>query len=520
MGSDTAVVARLLQRAQCGEEDEALRLAEEALRASTGDLADGEAGMHFVRYVALGILGRSSEILGALDLMRRSAEREGNQGWRSCALSGRAFRLLQLGDQLADRDANAALQDLVDAEIALAVGVEDKVILERAHNGVGQGYHALRLYELALPQYEAAYAVSATAGVNRTMRQLNIANVHLEWALELNRVGQVAEAEEHSQAAGRHAAVAFEDACGPDADWWRQEASMIAACAAATGPDPAAAAGSIETYAAGPWDRGQASDLVFCWPFLAEALRRSGEHERALQVIERAVVDLPEDAGWITTAAIYHTRAMLLADAGGRAATAALAYGGILAQALWSLRQGTLQTAATMKSYAELRSEHAVVARTAEIDSLTQVANRRAFDSVVEVMRVSLDERRVAVLIVDVDDFKRVNDTRGHAAGDSVLRIVAGVLAAEVRSGDIVARLGGDEFGVLLPGASPDAAYLVADRMARIISAVEGGSVTVSIGVANGATSAVLDTLHAADLAMYVAKRAGGNQASLHKLAP
>ena len=178
---------------------------------------------------------------------------------------------------------------------------------------------------------------------------------------------------------------------------------------------------------------------------------------------------------------------------------------------MWSLRQGTLQTAATMKSYPRLRSEHAVVARTAEVDSLTDVANRRAFDSVVESMRVSLDERRVAVLIIDVDDFKRVNDTRGHAAGDSVLRIVAGVLAAEVRTGDIVARLGGDEFGVLLPGAGPDAAYLVADRMAKTINAIEGGAVTVSIGVANGASSAVLDTLHAADSAMYVAKRAGGN---------
>ena len=411
--------------------------------------------MHFVRYVALGILGRSSEILGALDLMRRVAEREGSRVRRSCALSGRAFRLLQLGDQLADRDANAALQDLVDAEISLAGGVEDSVILERAHNGVGQGYHALRLYELALPQYEAAYAVSAESRRQPDMRQINIANVHLEWALELNRVGQVPEAEEHSQAAGRHAALAFEDARGPDADWWRQEASMLAACAAATGPDPAGAARCIEAYAAGPWDRGQASDRRLLLAFLAEALRRSGKHERALPVIV-ARRRASGGAGWITTAAIYHTRAMLLADEGGRAATAALAYGGILAQALWSLRQGTLQTAATMKSYARLRSEHALVARTAEIDSLTEVANRRAFDSVVESMRGSIDARPVAVLLIDVDDFKRVNDTRGHAAGDSVLRIVAGVLAAEVRSGDIVARLGGDEFGVLLPGAGPE----------------------------------------------------------------
>ena len=98
MGSDTAVVARLLQRAQSGEEVEALRLAEEALRADTGDLADGDAGMHFVRYVALGIQGHSSsEILGALDLMLALGQREGNHGWRSCALSSRAFRLLQLG---------------------------------------------------------------------------------------------------------------------------------------------------------------------------------------------------------------------------------------------------------------------------------------------------------------------------------------------------------------------------------------------------------------------------------------
>ena len=130
-------------------------------------------------------------------------------------------------------------------------------------------------------------------------------------------MGQVAEAEEHSHAAGRHAAVAFEDACGPDAEWWRQESSMIAACAAAAGPDPAGAALALEAYAARPWERGQASDIVFCLPFLSAALRRSGEHERALEVIERAVVDLPEDAGWITTAAIYHTRAMLLADEGG-----------------------------------------------------------------------------------------------------------------------------------------------------------------------------------------------------------
>src|SRR5471030_60780 len=179
-------------------------------------------------------------------------------------------------------------------------------------------------------------------------------------------------------------------------------------------------------------------------------------------------------------------------------------------------RERTLQTATTMKSYDLLRGEHERVARTAETDAVTEVANRRAFDRVVESMGVSSDDRRVAVLLVDIDNFKRVNDTRGHAAGDTVLRAVAAVLAAEVRDGDLVARLGGDEFGVMLPGAGVRAANLVAHRMVKTIAALDGSPATVSIGVASGSTSAVSMTWHAADSAMYVAKRAGGNQAHVH----
>ncbi len=147
MGSDTAVVASC-SSVRSGEEDEALRLAEEALRAALVTWQTAKPAC--IRRIGHPRAQQRDPRFPRL--MRRSAEREGNQGWRSCALSGRAFRLLQLGDQLADRDANAALQDLVDAEISLAAGVDDNVILERAHNGVGQGYHALRLYELALPQ--------------------------------------------------------------------------------------------------------------------------------------------------------------------------------------------------------------------------------------------------------------------------------------------------------------------------------------------------------------------------------
>ena len=520
MGVATAVVARLLERAQCGEHDEVLRQAEETLRKATGDLAGGEAAMHFVRYVCLGVLGHNDEALGAVNLMLQAADREGSQGWRSCALGSRAYQVLRVDNHVAEHHVEVALQDLVDAETALAGGGEDSVVAENAYTAVALGYHELRLYELALPHYEAAFSVAAQDGraaANQTMWLSNIAVMHLEWALELYRVRQTAEAEEHSLAAGAHAALAYERAAGPDMQMWRQDALLLAGCAAADGPDPAEAARRIETNCAALAERGQRMEVAFAWPFLAVALRRSGEHDRAMQVIERAASELPVDAGWLMTAAVYHTRAILLADEGGRAATAALAYGDSLAQALWRQRQGTLQTATTMKSYDRLRSEHARVALTAETDSLTEVANRRAFDRVVEMMGASGDDRRVAVLLVDVDDFKRVNDTLGHAAGDAVLRAVAGVLGAEIRDGDLVARLGGDEFVVLLPGARATAAYLVADRMAKVISALPDHAATVSIGVASGATSAVLSTLHAADTAMYVAKRAGGNQATFQE---
>lgn len=517
LGGDTAAVARLLERAQCGEHDEALRLSEVALRGPTGDLADGSAGMHFVRSVALDVQGHTLEALAASDLMLHSAVREGSEGWRSCALSLRAWQRLMLDEHAADLEVDAVLQDLVDAEIALDEGVADSVIAENAHTGVGLGYHHLRLYELALPHYEAAYAVSAQDGRqagNQAMWQCNLATLHLEWALELYRVRLVSEAEEHSLTAGAHAALAAETAIGPDADRWREHALLLAGCAAADGPDPAGAARSIEFYATVLAARGIRREVASAQPFLAVALKRSGERERALEVLDRAVNDLPADAGWLATAALHHTRVILLAEAGGPLAAAALAYGNSLAQALWRQRQRTLHTATTMKSYDRLRDEHDRVARIAEIDSLTGVANRRAFDREVESMSRSGDGRRVAVLLVDLDTFKLVNDTHGHAAGDVVLRAVAAVLAGLVREGDLVARVGGDEFGALLRGANLGAATSVAQRMVEAVDALDACAVTVSVGVASGVTSDIHALLHDADSAMYVAKRAGGNRAN------
>ncbi len=158
------------------------------------------------------------------------------------------------------------------------------------------------------------------------------------------------------------------------------------------------------------------------------------------------------------------------------------------------------------------------LAEEAARDSLTGLHNRRHLD---RALRADLASRprtgRLAVLVVDVDHFKSVNDRFGHAAGDHVLTAVAATLAGAVREGDTAARLGGEEFVLVLPGAGRAQAVERAEQVRRTVAAarhpVHGGEVvvTVSIGIAvcpaDGATAAAL--LEAADRALYTAKATG-----------
>ena len=157
-----------------------------------------------------------------------------------------------------------------------------------------------------------------------------------------------------------------------------------------------------------------------------------------------------------------------------------------------------------------------------ERDELTGLANRRAVMAQLEqaVARCAGGGAPLAVALLDVDHFKRVNDTHGHAAGDAVLRAFADAVTARLRSSDRVARYGGEEFLLLLPGCGEPAAAAQAAERARLVveghgwDAVAGGlRITVSIGVAvcqPGETAAAL--LQRADAALYRAKAGGRNR--------
>ncbi|HEV7725291.1 MAG TPA: GGDEF domain-containing protein [Modestobacter sp.] len=158
-------------------------------------------------------------------------------------------------------------------------------------------------------------------------------------------------------------------------------------------------------------------------------------------------------------------------------------------------------------------------------DPLTGLANRRRLvEQVPRLWRQARrDGQRVAALVLDLDHFKRLNDAFGHAAGDEVLRVVAGALAATVRPSDVLARTGGEELVVLGLVADPAEARRLAERLRVAVStSCAAQSVTVSIGVAlvrpvddEDVTDGLWRLIDRADAAMYEAKQGGRDRVSI-----
>jgi len=167
---------------------------------------------------------------------------------------------------------------------------------------------------------------------------------------------------------------------------------------------------------------------------------------------------------------------------------------------------------AALISTVRRRPVTAELAAMAWSDGLTGVANRRRLDHDLD----GAVTGPTAVIMVDVDHFKSVNDSFGHQKGDEVLCTIGTMLATQIRHDDVVYRYGGEEFCILLPDSTTEIAKLVADRIveaAHQIKLPDGQHITVSVGVADSAREDVHTAIKSADRALYEAKDLGRDQA-------
>jgi diguanylate cyclase (GGDEF)-like protein len=189
-----------------------------------------------------------------------------------------------------------------------------------------------------------------------------------------------------------------------------------------------------------------------------------------------------------------------------------------------------LDLAAAQRRNQELESEKALLATRATTDKLTGLPNRAAFDAFVEQEVQARIEgavpRALGLLMIDVDHFKRFNDTYGHPVGDEVLRMVGGLLGRKTRKGDVSARYGGEEFAVVLPRTNPFGLKTLAERLREAIEKevldIDGKPVSVTVSIGGACIARFEDPQEGAALVkladhyLYRAKKNGRNRSELY----
>jgi diguanylate cyclase (GGDEF)-like protein len=168
---------------------------------------------------------------------------------------------------------------------------------------------------------------------------------------------------------------------------------------------------------------------------------------------------------------------------------------------------------------------HSQLKTQARTDPKTGVLNAGAWqgEATLAVDRARRRRESLAVLLADVDYFKRVNDTHGHLTGDAVLRTLAAEMRQQVRESDLVGRFGGEEFAIVLSGTTATEAFLVAERIRRGVGVVRvltkdtivGVTVSIGIAVLGSHGGDLGELLESADQALYRAKRAGRDRVCL-----
>lgn len=264
---------------------------------------------------------------------------------------------------------------------------------------------------------------------------------------------------------------------------------------------------------------------------LSERLRQ--DLKRVLQDVTQSAAQLDAEAGeYSISLERYgdHLRRQPDAESLSDLVDSLLHDTGHMRSSVGNLRE---QLKSSSQEVEQLREALARAQAEALLDPLTGLLNRRGFEQAVTPLINGIDGDQpvdAAILMIDIDHFKQVNDTHGHLFGDKVIRTIAQVLRKSVGTEATVARLGGEEFAVLLPAVKVDDALAIADRVRlmvqngtirRVDTNETIGNITVSLGVSGLSSGDSLEqVIHRADQALYASKRNGRNRVTVRHAAP
>ncbi len=503
---------RLLEGVQGDDPEVALDAARRALQR-----ADDQGWTHaeLVLRLVLCAHGLATDPNGttwdAAELLLCRARSVGAPAMEAAALGVRAVLAGTIGDTAALlSDAATAVTLLDDDTLPAADRATGYVVVAAAYNG-------LRLWEIVDDLYDRAQACDREdlCAAQRAALAVNRVIVRIEWALALAEVGADAEAVLQLVRALHAVDLARET---PMPRLWRRVAVAGGELVELlTDPSPRHRRHQVEVIAEELRAAGDAHLLPLLEASWALALHRAGHRREAERAARRMRLDTSSSSGGSTVPS--WVRAVILRGRRPGARVRAQAdHIERLALARWQARLAMLDAASAQVDVARRRTERDRLLLDATTDALTGLSNRRVFDA--WLADTGQPSASVALLLIDLDDFKEVNDRYGHAVGDDVLRLFGRLITGVLRAGDVGLRLGGDEFAVLVAhGSDGDGVTARIDALHALIreqdwealtpGRVVGISTGVGLGPATpGATSVSrTDLYRAADEDLYAAKR-------------
>lgn len=444
-----------------GDADRALVLLD-ALEEQIAHPSGHSAGVAFGRASAHHVLRRTADALVAGDQLLQRAIQLDDDGWVALAHAVQAAIRARAVEQ------SDSFESLVAAEAALR-RTSDLGLRAATHTWLGLTYYVLRLYELSVPHLQQAADLNLDQFGGpwpAELGQLNLAEIHLRWADDLDLLGreehasQIQELRHTGLACARRAA---DLRVGGEPDDTLDAAVAMVLAVSEVRSHPREAIARLEAVLGRLTRQQHSNDRAAVHTHIAIAHRELSRAGDALASAQAGVSALDEFADPPTSILAQRLALELTAATGDATAQAGLALSRTIARSWWDQRLRDLHAVADALAALDLSDRHAAAYQAAREDPLTGVGNRRAFDE--HMAELALAARPISLLMMDVDNFKDVNDSLGHLAGDGLLCRMAGLIAAAGRPGDLVARLGGDEFVVVCDDPDHNGPLAMAARL-------------------------------------------------------